>query len=242
MSNPLSPESPGPTPAPGTWQTPEPNVWPPPPSGLPPALQPPVYGPPPFSPLRGLSVAVCLLLGLYAAVSLVGLAATLLLPAASQEILDSVVTLFQFLLLLSGGVCFLIWTYRLTANLRSFGVPGLKHTPGWAVGYFFVPIMSLYRPYQIFREIWQGSDPAAPAAPDWRKLPVPPLLGLWWFFWILTNMVGNLSARTADTQGLDHHSIDLVDNAIGFVSALLALWMVRRVTARQEAAARTLGV
>ncbi len=128
MSNPLSPESPGPTPVPGTWQTPEPNVWPPPPSGLPPALQPPVYGPPPFSPLRGLSVAVCLL------------------PAASQEILDSVVTLFQFLLLLSGGVCFLIWTYRLTANLRSFGVPGLKHTPGWAVGYFFVPIMSLFHP------------------------------------------------------------------------------------------------
>ena len=238
MSDPHPPDSP----VPGTWQPPVPNVWPPPPSGLPPALQPPTYGPPPFSPLRSLSVAVCLLIGLYAAVSLIGVAATLLLPAASREMSDNAVTFFQFLLLLAGGICFLVWTYRLTANLRSFGVPGLKHTPGWAVGYFFVPILSLYRPYQIFREIWQGSDPAALAAPDWRHLPTPPILGLWWFFWILTNVVGNLAARSGSDPGLDHHSIALVDNSIGFVSALLALWMVRQVTARQTATAYALGL
>ena len=30
-------------------------------------------------------------------------------------------------------------------------------TPGWSVGWFFVPIMNPWKPFQAMREIWQAS-------------------------------------------------------------------------------------
>ena len=232
MSDPLRPADPNPQPVP--------DVWPPPPSGLPPNFPPPVWGPPPFAPLRGLATALTVLLGVYAALALLGLVGALLPPATvAGKVLVGGTSLVQAFLLLGTGVCFLVWTYRLVQNLRAFGVSGLKHSPGWAVAYFFIPILSLYRPYQIFREVWQGSDPdpAQRAAGTWHRARTPALLGFWWCAWILTNVLDALSAQS----GADI-TVNVLDNAIAVASSLLALWVVRRVTARQEGTALALGV
>src|SRR5262245_30821004 len=36
-------------------------------------------------------------------------------------------------------VLFLIWVYKSSSNVWAFGVPYLQYTPGWSVGWFFVP-------------------------------------------------------------------------------------------------------
>lgn len=51
----------------------------------------------------------------------------------------------------------LIWIYKAHANLRRDGVPGLKHSPGWAVGSFFVPIGNLFVPFQAMRALYNRS-------------------------------------------------------------------------------------
>ena len=145
----------------------------------------------------------------------------------------------QALLLLLTGLCFLIWTYRLNRNLRALGVVGLKFTPGWAVGYFFIPLISLYRPYQIFREIWQGSDPgpAPRSGQAWQNLPVPALLGFWWVLWMITNVIDRLAMQAPN----DPES-EIVSAVFGLVSAVLALCVVRLFTVRQEKTARLLAL
>ena len=47
-----------------------------------------------------------------------------------------------------------MWIHRAHANLREAGVDGLEFTPGWAVGWFFVPIAQLFKPFQAMRELW----------------------------------------------------------------------------------------
>ena len=49
---------------------------------------------------------------------------------------------------------------------------------GWAAGYFFIPIMNLWKPYQAMKEIWQGSDPD-PTVHAF-SVRVPALLPWWW--------------------------------------------------------------
>jgi hypothetical protein len=77
-------------------------------------------------------------------------------------------------------MAFLMWIHRSHRNLSAFGAQGLTFTPGWAVGWWFIPIFNLFRPFQIVREIWQASDPGMPAGAAWRRAPSSPLIGWWW--------------------------------------------------------------
>src|SRR5579883_37701 len=58
----------------------------------------------------------------------------------------------ELLVLLACCVTFLIWVYRTYGNLRAFGATGLSSSPGWAVGYYFIPILWFYKPYQLMNE------------------------------------------------------------------------------------------
>jgi len=211
------------------------GVWPPPPTGMPPA---PAVLPPTFAPVGRLARAIRVLLGLYAGSSAVGLAYAHV-PAAGRQVEVGIMALLQFVVLLGMGACFLVWTFRLNKNLRALGVSGLRNAPAWAVAYFFIPILSLYRPYQVFREIWQASDPgpAARTGQAWQNGKSPALLGFWWASVILMNAMASLSAQSAGDA-----SIDLADNAAGLLSTLLAFQVVRLVTARQEKSARALSL
>jgi hypothetical protein len=48
---------------------------------------------------------------------------------------------------------FVIWVHRMQANTFALGVLGLRYTPAWAVGWYFVPIVNLWMPYRVMREI-----------------------------------------------------------------------------------------
>jgi len=67
------------------------------------------------------------------------------------------------------------------------------------VGWFFVPLMNLFKPYQVVKEIWRGSDPGelAGGIPSGTAL-----IGWWWGLRILSGVMGRLSttfAKNGDT-------------------------------------------
>ena len=73
-------------------------------------------------------------------------------------------------------VLYCVWVYRANKNARALGALGMKHTPGWCVGWFFVPIANLFMPYQAVREIYQASDPKADLS-SWESSHVLPEVG-----------------------------------------------------------------
>jgi hypothetical protein len=143
------------------------------------------------------------------------------------------------------AVLFIRWFHAAYANLKALGQPNPRYGPGWAIGGWFVPILNVWRPKQIANDIWRGSDPAAPALHDsaWTSIPVPGLLTAWWITWIVSAYVANLGFRTwwqSDTAS-DIRTADLVDVAglaLDIVAAVLAVVVVRRLTARQAERAR----
>lgn len=222
--------------APGEQQTEPSAVWPPAPTNSPPLTSAPALHP--FTPIGTLSWVVTVFLGLYALTSAFLLAAETL-PAAQFHQVSMGVDISQALLLLVTGICFLIWTYRLNRNLRALGVAGLKFTPGWAAGYFFIPVISLWKPYQAFQKIWRASDPgpAPRSGRAWQNLPVPALLGFWWVLWMISNAVDRLAARSPNDP-----EAEMVSAVFSLVSGILALCVVRLFTARQERTARLLAL
>ena len=88
-----------------------------------------------------------------------------------------------------------MYFYRANANLRSFGVRGLQHTPGWCAGYWFIPIVNLFKPYQVASEINAFSHLS-------KRMKPSSHVGVWWTCWIISNIVSRIENRLA-LNGVD---------------------------------------
>ena len=67
--------------------------------------------------------------------------------AAALEVVDgdrqALIALLQLVVLIGCAFVVLKWIYRANANVRALGAKDMKFTPGWAVGWYFVPILWL---------------------------------------------------------------------------------------------------
>lgn len=51
------------------------------------------------------------------------------------------------------SVLFLVWVYRAARAAQDLRGRALAHSPAAAVGWFFVPVMNLWKPYEVLKEI-----------------------------------------------------------------------------------------
>lgn len=134
-------------------------------------------------------------------------------------------------------VCIILvgcWTYRASANAHSFS-DEMTISPGWAVGWYFVPIANLFKPYQAMREIWMASHFRG----NWHDEPTPPLLIAWWALWIITNILGNISLQLTmlGSTGQSLAATALINGVIGLAKVPLSLILITIM--RQIARAQT---
>lgn len=215
-----------------------------------------------FRPLEGIARTLRFLLLLGAIVSLVAALSDLIeiqllsRVAAGEELSDvetaandtrqGLVAVVQLLALLATTVAFLTWFYRSHKNLTALGATDVKYSSGWAIGGFFVPIMALYRPFQIMKEVWRGSKPEEsmtvpglqPFAQPARE-ETPSIVSWWWGLFLISTFLGQFSLRlmfrAEQTVGVLQVSAwttfgsDVTDVAGLLVTAAL----VQRVTSRQ---------
>jgi len=137
------------------------------------------------------------------------------------------------------SIFYSIWLYRAVRALLEIGVPDFPVTPGWAVGYFFVPFINLYRPYQIHNDLAKASEHAP--AHDWKARPNAPIVGLWWGGWLAGGLVGRISQRlTRGEPDLGQLStanlLSLLSSLMLIVSAIAAVGMVARIVSEQSRA------
>jgi hypothetical protein len=128
------------------------------------------------------------------------------------------------------------WIHRVNKNAHALS-DMMTITPGWNVGWFFVPFATLYKPFQGLRETWQAShDPDDPA-----NVPVPDWMRWWWGLWLATSIVGNISFRvsmsatTVDGQ-MTAHAIDVFSLLIDVPLAFLFAQLIRSMSQVQAVA------
>ena len=177
-------------------------------------------------------MGACILFGVFA------LATDPIRSPSGQE-LGGIVAIFQVLAFVTTAVLFLRWTHRAYKNLAAFGTYGLHTTPGWAVGYFFVPIVNLYKPLVIFSEMWRASTPDTDTSNSlaWGSVRVPGLLMGWWLCWVLHGFLDRavFSQAFRGSGGTPDPVLSAASDGTGIVAAVLAILVVRRLSARQQA-------
>jgi hypothetical protein len=160
--------------------------------------------------------------------------------AKFSDTLVQVTALLGVAALLAAYVLGGIWMYRAACNVRALGARGFDTTPGWTVGWFFVPIANWFKPFVAMSEIWRAShDPQR-----WKSATVPPLLGFWWAGWVLTNLggavVSGVSRASPGVDGLTMVSeLGLAEAVVDCAGVGLFLAVVLGVTRAQSATRHT---
>ncbi len=126
-----------------------------------------------------------------------------------------------------------MWIHRAHKRLQEAG-HALNFTPGWAVGWYFIPIANLVQPYNAMKELWNlshGEDEEFKNEGNGR-------LGLWWGMWLVGNIVSNISQRMVESESADWIQIGFVLGAIGaagtLAAAVLLAGIIKQVTKVQE--------
>jgi len=161
--------------------------------------------------------------------------------ATSNDDRQSAIGSGQTILYLAAAIVFLIWIHRAHKNLPALQATGLRFTPGWAVGWFFIPIMSLFRPYQVASEIWKASFPDMDTKDSisWKNVAASSIVGWWWVLFLISNYVGMFAMRSVFSgEELSDLLVStyayMVSDAIDIVGILVTILMVLRISQNQK--------
>jgi hypothetical protein len=188
-------------------------------------------------PLRTPALLCIAALWMLAGLSLVRAAATPLVLAPADAG-DPVVLAFNLMITLYAAgslftaVAFMVWLYQARENLDRRGETGMRWSPGWTIGGWFIPLANFVIPARVVGEVYARSMPGAI-----RTWQMPSLVTAWWVAFLLS-----LFRFTYSTVGPDHvvrvtglGFWNVVNGLAGCVAAVLAVHLIRRVTAWQAA-------
>lgn len=127
---------------------------------------------------------------------------------------------------ITSGITFILWFRRAYYNLNE--VVKTDYTDGWAAGAWFVPIMNLYRPFQIMKELFAKGIKALPSELAASFSKNSGVLGVWWTLWIIGNILSRIESSDFllnDLEGIKTASI--IGLATGAMEVINALLIVR---------------
>jgi len=166
-----------------------------------------------------------------------------MVEAEMNDLRETLVAIIYAIMMIVSAVFFIRWFRRAYYNLHQLS-KRLQYSEGWAAGAWFVPIMNLFRPFQIMSEMVNETRSILVARNliDKSKL-TSGVIGLWWTLWIVNNMFANFDLRyslrveTID-QYLNSSLFGMISNILGVFAVLAAIRVVKMYSAVEELVAR----
>ncbi|MEM9417733.1 MAG: DUF4328 domain-containing protein [Planctomycetota bacterium] len=133
-------------------------------------------------------------------------------------------------------VLFCCWIFRASKNARALGAEGMRISPGWSVGWWFIPLANLFKPYEATKEIYEASDPDL-GPDDWRGSCKTTLIAWWWAVWIISGIADQIDVQMG---GSSNHQIahasswtGIVSGLVAAVAGILVIRVIQQIDARQ---------
>lgn len=160
----------------------------------------------------------------------------LVAAADRNDLRQGAIGVVQLILWLAQAVMILAWIRLANKNARLLGAKDMEFTPGWAIGWYFIPIANLWKPYQAMAEVWRASS----GSPNWKSSETSGSLPGWWVAWLAANVLGRLSfkltMKAQEIPELKNASIaTAAADVASIVLCVLFLEIVRQVHRRQLA-------
>lgn len=171
--------------------------------------------------------------------------------ANANDLREQIIAIIYMMAYIVSIVTFILWFRRAYYNLHQ-KIDYLSYSEGWAAGAWFVPIVCLYRPYQIMKELYTetkellsrseletigGISASTSKNLSARSIDITDnlstgRLGLWWAFWIISSILGQIVfrySREAETidELINLKIIDMVSSIISIPLALITIKVIK---------------
>jgi heme/copper-type cytochrome/quinol oxidase subunit 2 len=99
-----------------------------------------------------------------------------------------IIGILQLIVAIASIIVWFMWVFRSNKLARALGATAMKYSPGWSVGWFFVPIMNLFKPYFAMKEIFlatmdpKGFDTEREVEDQPESLNI---MKLWWLVYLV---------------------------------------------------------
>jgi hypothetical protein len=162
------------------------------------------------------------------------------LTAAEEAVLgiDGLLTLSS----LTVAVLVIVWWYQAYLAIRRLEPSGLRWSPGWAIGGWFIPFANLVIPKRVFDEV----DRVSAAAEDglvegWQGRPRLRVAAVWWGFWVAAAVLRAMGFFMTRSQLLPEATFDGGIYASGLRFSIVGLAALCVAALCLAAALRVLG-
>lgn len=163
--------------------------------------------------------------------------------------LSNALNVLSVTVLVATAVLFIIWLYRVRENAELFAPGTHQHGKGWVIGAWFTPIVCLWFPWRITVDCWQASAPVTGPYGE-RQILSQGLLSSWWTAGIGGLILNRITAASVGAATVASGDVDtdvaavqtslvleIAESAFTLAAAVLAILVVRRLSAMQDARA-----
>lgn len=152
----------------------------------------------------------------------------------TREQAISIVYLIAFIV---SGVTFIQWFRRAYFNLGKLTTT--ENSEGWAAGSWFVPIISIYRPYQIMKEMNDKTLGFLKSKTTDIIKDESQHIKLWWGLWVVSNYVGNYVMKTAFKEDsienlLNSTIANMILSLIGIPLAIVTVEVIKSYALKED--------
>ncbi len=158
--------------------------------------------------------------------------------ADANDTRQAVVGILQTGLSITAIVVFLNWFRRAYANVRRMGLR-TEHADNMAIWSFVIPIISLFQPYKIAKEIASKTQLLINRLSAQETAPETTAIGFWWAAFLISNVLGRIATRTIfddsdSIQDMMNSSLMyLFSDAFDCVAALLTILMIQQLSKKE---------
>lgn len=160
--------------------------------------------------------------------------------AEANDTRQQVLAIVHLLAYIVSVVFFILWFRRAYYNLHQRFPGKLDYSEGWAAGAWFVPIISLFYPYKIMKELYVYTDEYNTMnQPGYESKTKTTWVGIWWTFWIVNNASGQFSFRySLRAQGVEdfitYTQISLADDILSIILGIVTMKVIRDYSKMEE--------
>ena len=152
--------------------------------------------------------------------------------ATANDLRQKIIAIIYLVTYLISGFTFIRWFRRAYYNLH-LKAEVLSFTEGWAAGCWFVPIISLYRPQQIMKELYEETQILLTKKDQNTILHLPKnYIGWWWALWLISNFLGQFvfrySMKAESLDELTNSTIaSIIASVIGIPLAIITVKIIK---------------
>ena len=130
-------------------------------------------------------------------------------------------------------IYFIRWFRRAYNNVHAIPGAQVSLSEGWAAGSWFIPILNLFRPFQIMKETWYETQRAIPHRID--GIQSTGFVGIWWAAYLIMTIYNNFTFRfsyRAETLSelITARKLEIIGEFISIPAAVLTILLIKKMS------------